>query len=175
MISQSEVISSHGKTGVGVPDILTAIVDRINPPDGDPNKPLQAMIFDSEFNPFRGVIAYFRVKNGTLRKDEHVRFVNTGKNYHADEIGILKLKQEPVKEISAGNVGYIISGIKAASEIKVGDTITKVDNPCASAIKGFEDVKPIYEMMQQQLAPLGLTFDLAEIEKARPVIAMMLE
>lgn len=138
-----EIILASGKTGVGVPDILTAIVDRINPPDGDPNKPLQAMIFDSEFNPFRGVIAYFRVKNGTLRKDEHVRFVNTGKNYHADEIGILKLKQEPVKEISAGNVGYIISGIKAASEIKVGDTITKVDNPCASAIKGFEDVKPM--------------------------------
>ncbi|MFY0673270.1 MAG: elongation factor 4 [Bacteroidia bacterium] len=138
-----EIILASGKTGIGVPDILTAIVDRIEHPVGDPKEPLQAMIFDSEFNPFRGVIAYFRVKNGTLRKNEQVRFVNTGKNYHADEIGILKLKQEPVNEISAGNVGYIISGIKTASEIKVGDTITKVENPCASAIKGFEDVKPM--------------------------------
>jgi GTP-binding protein LepA len=138
-----DIILASGKTGIGVPDILSAIVNRIDPPKGDVDAPLQAMIFDSEFNPFRGVVAFFRVKNGTLRKNDQVRFVNTGKNYHADEIGILKLKQSPTEEISAGNVGYIISGIKAASEVKVGDTITRVENPCKEAVKGFEDVKPM--------------------------------
>ncbi|MBI1184490.1 elongation factor 4 [bacterium] len=138
-----DIILASGKTGIGVPNILTAIVDKIDPPKGNPEAPLQAMIFDSEFNSFRGIIAYFRVKNGTLRKGDKVRFVNTGKEYEADEIGILKLKNQPVDEISAGNVGYIISGIKAASEVKVGDTITRVENPCKEAIKGFEDVKPM--------------------------------
>lgn len=140
---RDEIVLASGKTGQGVENILDAIINRVEAPIGDPLKPLQAMIFDSEFNAFRGIIAYFRIKNGTLRKGERVRFFNTGKEYDADEIGILKLKNEPVKEISAGNVGYIISGIKAAAEVKVGDTITKVEDPCKEAIKGFEDVKPM--------------------------------
>ncbi|MGB0430898.1 MAG: translation elongation factor 4, partial [Bacteroidia bacterium] len=138
-----EIVLASGKTGVGVPNILDAIVNRIEPPVGNLNAPLQAMIFDSEFNSFRGVIAFFRVKNGILRKNDQVEFVNTKKKYNADEIGILKLKQTPTDQVSAGNVGYIISGIKTASEVKVGDTITLVDNHCKDAIKGFEDVKPM--------------------------------
>ena len=139
----SEIILASGKTGQGVEDILAAIVDRIPAPEGDAKAPLQALIFDSVFNSFRGVIAYFRVLNGTLRKGDQIRFVNTGKDYYADEIGILQLNQVPKKSLEAGNVGYIITGIKNSKEIKVGDTITKVDNPCAEAIKGFEDVKPM--------------------------------
>ncbi|MCB0688230.1 MAG: translation elongation factor 4, partial [Saprospiraceae bacterium] len=138
-----EILSASGKTGEGVPEILAAIVDRIPPPKGDPKAPLQALIFDSVFNAFRGVIVYYRILNGTLRKGDNVRFVNTGKEYEADEVGILRLSQVPVPEISAGNVGYIITGIKVSKEIKVGDTITHVDRPCAEAIKGFEDVKPM--------------------------------
>ncbi|HVA97605.1 MAG TPA: translation elongation factor 4 [Bacteroidia bacterium] len=140
---REEILSASGKTGMGVMEILDAIIDRIPSPKGDPSKPLQALIFDSVFNSFRGIIAYFRVMNGTLKKGDRVKFVATGKEYFAEEIGILKLKQEPRNEISAGNVGYIISGIKEAREVKVGDTITKTDNPCKEIIKGFEDVKPM--------------------------------
>lgn len=138
-----EIIPASGKTGEGVDNILDAIIDRIDSPKGDPKAPLQAMIFDSTFNAFRGIIAYFRVRNGTLNKGEKVRFFNTGKEYHADEIGILKLKNQPTNRIEAGNVGYIISGIKAAAEVKVGDTITTVENPAQEAVTGFEDVKPM--------------------------------
>ncbi len=138
-----EIIRASGKTGMGVPEILEAIIKRIPAPKGDPEAPLQALIFDSVFNPFRGIIAYFKVVNGTLRTGDFVKFVSTGKEYHADEIGILRLDMEPRKEISAGNVGYIISGIKTSKEVKVGDTITHVERPCAEAIDGFEEVKPM--------------------------------
>ena len=140
---RSDIIRASGKTGIGVPEILEAIVERVPMPNGSSDAPLQALIFDSVFNPFRGIIAYFKVVNGTLRTDDYVKFVNTGKEYHADEIGILKLDMQPRKEISAGNVGYIISGIKTSREVKVGDTITHVANPCSSAISGFEEVKPM--------------------------------
>ncbi|MCX7861599.1 MAG: translation elongation factor 4 [Bacteroidales bacterium] len=140
---RDEIIEASARTGMGVNEILAAIIERIPPPKGDPNAPLQALIFDSVFNPFRGIIAYYRVFNGTLRTNDHVKFVNTGLDYHADEIGILKLSLEPINEISAGNVGYIISGIKNAREVKVGDTITHVENPCEHAIAGFENVKPM--------------------------------
>ncbi len=138
-----EIIRASGKTGMGVEDVLRAIVERIPAPKGDPEAPLQALIFDSVFNPFRGIIAYFKVTNGTMRTNDFVKFVNTGKEYHADEIGILRLDMEPRKEISAGNVGYIISGIKTSREVKVGDTITHVQRPCDAAIDGFEEVKPM--------------------------------
>ncbi|MCC7301047.1 MAG: elongation factor 4 [Bacteroidia bacterium] len=140
---REEILHASGKTGHGVPEILEAIVDRIPPPKGDPNAPLQALIFDSVFNSFRGIIAYFKVVNGTLKKNDLVKFIATEKEYHADEVGVLKLGMEACPEISAGNVGYIISGIKAAAEVKVGDTITHVENPCAEVVKGFEDVKPM--------------------------------
>lgn len=123
-------------------DILRAIVERVPAPKGDPEAPLQALIFDSVFNPFRGIIAYFKIENGTIRKDDFVKFVATGKEYHADEIGVLKMDLSPRKELSAGNVGYIISGIKTSKEVKVGDTITHVNRP-AEAIAGFEEVKPM--------------------------------
>ncbi|MDE5660650.1 MAG: translation elongation factor 4 [Muribaculaceae bacterium] len=138
-----EIIRASGKTGMGVPDILQAIIERIPAPEGDPEAPLQALIFDSVFNPFRGIIAYFKVVNGTLNTGDFVKFVSTGKEYHADEIGILRLDMNPRKVISAGNVGYIISGIKTSKEVKVGDTITHVERPCESAIDGFEEVKPM--------------------------------
>ncbi len=140
---REEILMASGKTGQGVPEILEAIVERIPAPKGDVNAPLQALIFDSVFNPFRGVIVYFKIVNGKLRKGDQVRFVNTGKEYEADEIGVLQLSQIPVKELTAGNVGYIITGIKVSKEIKVGDTITHVERPCSEAIKGFEDVKPM--------------------------------
>lgn len=138
-----EIIRASGKTGMGVPDILQAIIERIPAPEGDPEAPLQALIFDSVFNPFRGIIAYFKIVNGTLNTGDFVKFVSTGKEYHADEIGILRLDMNPRKVISAGNVGYIISGIKTSKEVKVGDTITHVERPCESAIDGFEEVKPM--------------------------------
>lgn len=141
--SPKEVIPASGKTGLGVEDILRAIVDRVPAPKGDPKAPLQAMVFDSVFNSFRGIIAYMRILNGTIRKGDLVKFVNTGKEYDADEIGVLGLDMIPKKEVSAGNVGYIISGIKSAKEVKVGDTLTLRDNPCNEAVKGFEDVKPM--------------------------------
>lgn len=139
----SEVIPASGKTGLGVDKILEAIIERIPAPEGEPDAPLQAMIFDSVFNPFRGIIAYYRVLNGSIKKGDEVKFVNTGKKYEADEIGILKMDLAPRKEVKTGDVGYIISGIKKANEVKVGDTITTVENPCESAVKGFEDVKPM--------------------------------
>ena len=138
-----DIIHASGKTGMGVPEILQAIVERIPAPTGDPDAPLQALIFDSVFNPFRGIIAYFKIENGTIHTDDFVKFVATGKEYHADEIGVLKLDLSPRKELSAGNVGYIISGIKNSREVKVGDTITHVERPCAEAIKGFQEVKPM--------------------------------
>lgn len=138
-----EIIRASGKTGIGIPEILQAIIERVPAPEGDPNAPLQALIFDSVFNPFRGIIAYFKIVNGTIRKNDFVKFVNTGKEYNADEIGILKLDMVPTDKLSAGNVGYIISGIKTSREVKVGDTITHVNEPCESAIEGFEEVKPM--------------------------------
>ena len=138
-----DIIPASGKTGLGVDKILEAVINRIPPPKGDENAPLQAMIFDSVFNPFRGIIAYYRIRNGVLRKGDKVRFFNTGKDYNADEIGILKMDLSPKKEVRTGDVGYIISGIKQAKEVKVGDTITLTENPCDTAIKGFEDVKPM--------------------------------
>ncbi len=140
---RSEVLRASGKTGEGVEDILRAIVERIRPPKGDPDAPLQCLIFDSVFNPFRGIIAYYKVVNGTFHPGDKVKFVATEKEYLADEIGILRLDMEPRKEMSAGNVGYIISGIKTSTEVKVGDTITHVANPCEKAIEGFEEVKPM--------------------------------
>ena len=138
-----DIIRASGKTGMGVPEILRAIVERIPAPKGDPDAPLQALIFDSVFNPFRGIIAYFKIENGTIHTGDFVKFVATGKEYHADEIGVLKLDLSPRKELSAGNVGYIISGIKNSREVKVGDTITHVDRPCDEAIQGFQEVKPM--------------------------------
>ena len=140
---KDEIILASGKTGIGIDDILAAIVDRIPAPEGDPDGPLQALIFDSMFNSFRGVIAYFRIMNGVLKKGDKVKFVNTGKVYDSDEIGILQMDQIPKKELRTGDVGYIITGIKESKEIKVGDTITVNDNPCDSAIQGFEEVKPM--------------------------------
>lgn len=139
----SDVIPASGKTGLGVEAILEAIINRIPGPKGDPDAPLQAMIFDSIFNSFRGVIANFRVMNGSIKKGEKIQFVNTGATYFAEEIGILKMTPQPRKIIKAGDVGYIITGIKQAKDIKVGETITSFDNPCEDAIKGFEDVKPM--------------------------------
>lgn len=138
-----DIIPASGKTGLGVDAILAAVVNRIPAPKGEESAPLQAMIFDSVFNPFRGIIAYFRVKNGIMKKGQKVRFLNTGRDYNADEIGILKMDLSPRNEVRAGDVGYIISGIKQANEVKVGDTITSTENPCEVAIKGFEDVKPM--------------------------------
>ncbi len=141
--SAEDIIPASGKTGLGVDAILKAVIDRVPAPTGDPDAPLQAMIFDSVYNPFRGVIAYYRVLNGVMKKGTRVKFFNTGKQYEADEVGILKLSPVPKPEVRTGNVGYIISGIKSAANIKVGDTITDVDRPCAAAVKGFEDVKPM--------------------------------
>ena len=138
-----DVIRASAKTGEGVDQILRAIVERIPPPKGDPDAPLQALIFDSVFNQFRGIIAYFKIVNGTISQDDFVKFVNTDREYHADEVGVLKLKMSPRKSLSAGNVGYIISGIKTSREVRVGDTITHVERPCHSAITGFEEVKPM--------------------------------
>ncbi len=140
---RSEIIRASGKTGQGIDDILNAIVNRVPCPQGDPDAPLQALIFDSVFNPFRGIIAYYKIVNGTIRSNDFVKFVSTGKEYNADEIGVLKLEMSPRKELSAGNVGYIISGIKTSKEVKVGDTITHVKTPCEKAIDGFEEVKPM--------------------------------
>ena len=138
-----EILRCSAKTGAGVPEILDAIVDRIPAPEGDPAAPLQALVFDSVFNPFRGIISYFRIMNGTLKTGDHVKFYSTGKEYDADEVGVLRLNMEPCKELSAGNVGYIISGIKSSKEVRVGDTITHVDSPCEKPIEGFEAVKPM--------------------------------
>lgn len=140
---REEILRASGKTGEGVDNILRAVVERIPAPTGDEKAPLQALIFDSVFNPFRGIIAYFKIENGCIHKDEDVIFVNTQKSYHADEIGVLKMDLSPRKELECGDVGYIVSGIKTATEVKVGDTITSVENPCKKAIAGFEEVKPM--------------------------------
>ena len=140
---RKEIIAASGKTGMGVHDILRAIVERIPHPVGDSKAPLQALIFDSVFNSFRGIVAYFKVVNGEIRKGDRVKFFNTQKQYAADEVGTLKLKQSPRDVIKTGDVGYIISGIKEAREVKVGDTITHIDRPCEAAIQGFEEVKPM--------------------------------
>ena len=138
-----DILRASGKTGEGVEDILQAVVTRIPHPIGDPKAPLQALIFDSVFNSFRGIIAYFKIENGTISKGDKVKFFNTGMEYDADEVGVLKMDMIPRKTISTGEVGYIISGIKDAKEVKVGDTITHVANPCAKAIAGFQEVKPM--------------------------------
>ncbi len=140
---REDIIEASGKTGLGIYEILNRIIKTVPSPDGDQDKPLQAMIFDSVFNSYRGIIAYFKIFNGQIKKGDHVKFANTEKDYHADEIGILKLKQEARPILSAGDVGYIISGIKEAKEVKVGDTITHFNNPCEEAISGFEEVKPM--------------------------------
>ena len=140
---RDEILIASGKTGQGVDEILAAICDHIPAPKGDVNAPLQAMIFDSVFNSFRGIIAYYRILNGTIKKGDQVKFMSNGRTYQADEIGVLGLDLIPKNEVKAGDVGYIISGIKTASEVKVGDTITTVQNPCLEAVKGFEDVKPM--------------------------------
>jgi len=140
---REEILRCSARTGEGVEEILDAIIEKIPAPVGDPNAPLQCLVFDSVFNSFRGIIAYFKVVNGTMHTGDKVRFVNTGKEYDADEIGILRLDMSPRKSISAGNVGYIISGIKTSTEVKVGDTITHVARPCDKAIAGFEEAKPM--------------------------------
>ena len=166
--SREEILAVSARTGEGVPQVMEAIVQRIPAPKGDPAAPLQALIFDSVFNSFRGIIAYFRVFNGTLRAGERVKFFNSGREYDADEIGFLRLDLDPEKEISAGNVGYIVSGIKDSSEVRVGDTITSAATPCTSAVAGFEEVKPMvfagvypvdsdeYENLRQSLDKLRL-------------------
>ncbi|HEY9002623.1 MAG TPA: translation elongation factor 4 [Mucilaginibacter sp.] len=165
---REEILAASGKTGMGVHDILRAIVERVPAPVGDPQAPLQALIFDSVFNSFRGIIAYFKVVNGEIRKGDKVKFVATEKQYLADEVGTLKLNQVPKDVIKTGDVGYIISGIKEAREVKVGDTITQVERPCESGIQGFEEVKPMvfagiypvdtedYEELRESMAKLQL-------------------
>lgn len=140
---REEIIRASGRTGMGVDEILQAVVERIPHPEGDENAPLQALIFDSVFNSFRGIIAYFKIVNGSIKSGDEVAFINTGKEYTADEIGVLKMEMSPRKELHCGDVGYIVSGIKTATEVKVGDTITHVERPCDKAISGFEEVKPM--------------------------------
>ena len=140
---RKDILRASGKTGEGVPDVLRAVVERIPAPEGEPNAPLQALIFDSVFNSFRGIIAYFKIENGRIRKGDKVKFFNTGMEYVADEIGVLKMDMIPRTELKTGEVGYIISGIKDAKEVKVGDTITHVAQSCQKAISGFQEVKPM--------------------------------
>lgn len=168
---KDDIIHASGKTGIGVDEILEAIVNRVPSPNGDAEEPLQAMIFDSVFNSFRGIEVIFRVFNGSIKKGDKVKFVATGKTYDADEIGILGLEQKPVQEISAGNVGYLISGIKVAKEVKVGDTITHVDRPTTQMIKGFEDVKPmvfagIYPVDTQEYEELRASMEKLQLNDA---------
>ncbi|MDO4702638.1 translation elongation factor 4 [Tannerella sp.] len=150
---RDSILRASGKTGDGVYNILNAIVERVPPPSGDPEAPLQCLIFDSVFNSFRGIIAYFKVVNGTIRQGDHVKFIATGKEYDADEVGVLKLEMSPRKEVRTGDVGYIISGIKTSKEVKVGDTITHVKRPAAEAIAGFEEVKPMVFAGVYPIAP----------------------
>ena len=140
---REEIVRASGRTGMGVDEILQAVVERIPHPEGDEDAPLQALIFDSVFNSFRGIIAYFKIVNGSIKSGDEVAFINTGKEYTADEIGVLKMEMSPRKELHCGDVGYIVSGIKTATEVKVGDTITHVERPCDKAISGFEEVKPM--------------------------------
>ena len=138
-----DIILASGKSGIGIEEILAAIIDRIPAPQGDPNAPLQAVIFDSVFNSFRGIIAYFRVFNGTIRKNDKIKFIHTDADYTADEVGVMKLTLTPKNEVSVGDVGYIITGIKTAKDVKVGDTITTIANPTTDVVRGFQDVKPM--------------------------------
>ena len=140
---KEDIVHASGKAGIGIQDIMDAVIARVPAPKGDPNAPLECLIFDSVFNSFRGVIAYFRVMNGTLKQGDRIRFFYTGNNYEANEVGILQMTLIPQKELKAGNVGYVVTGIKSAKEIKVGDTITTVQNPALEGVKGFEDVKPM--------------------------------
>ncbi|SCD20621.1 GTP-binding protein LepA [Proteiniphilum saccharofermentans] len=142
-VPRTDIIRASGKTGIGIEEILHAIIERVPAPQGDPDAPLQALIFDSVFNPFRGIIAYYKIVNGSLRKGDMVKFINTGKEYDADEVGILRLNMVPKEEVGCGDVGYIISGIKTSKEVKVGDTITHMKRPASKAIEGFEEVKPM--------------------------------
>ena len=166
-----DIIPASGKSGMGVAEILEAVVKRVPAPKGDPNGPLQAMVFDSVYNPFRGIIAYFRILNGSIKKGDLVKFFATSNEYTADEIGILGLDLKPRKELSAGNVGYIISGIKNAKEVKVGDTLTKKVNPCLEAVRGFEDVKPmvfagIYPVDTEDYEELRASMDKLQLNDA---------
>ena len=166
---REEIIRASGKTGEGVDDILRAVVERIPAPVGDPDAPLQALIFDSVFNSYRGIIAYFKIVNGTIKSGENVLFVNTERQYKADEVGVLKMELSPRQTLGCGDVGYIVSGIKTATEVKVGDTITSVERPCTEAIAGFEEVKPMvfagvypietedFELLRASLEKLQLT------------------
>ncbi|RRD77415.1 elongation factor 4 [Alloprevotella sp. OH1205_COT-284] len=165
---REDIIRASGKTGEGVDDILRAVIERIPSPVGDPEAPLQALIFDSVFNSYRGIIAYFKIVNGSIRSGQNVLFVNTGRQYKADEIGVLKMELSPRNELHCGDVGYIVSGIKTATEVKVGDTLTSLENPCKEAIAGFEEVKPMvfagvypietedFEMLRASLEKLQL-------------------
>ena len=166
-----DIIPASGKSGMGVAEILEAVVKRVPAPKGDPNGPLQAMVFDSVYNPFRGIIAYFRILNGSIKKGDLVKFFATSNEYTADEIGILGLDLKPRNELSAGNVGYIISGIKNAKEVKVGDTLTKKENPCLEAVRGFEDVKPmvfagIYPVDTEDYEELRASMDKLQLNDA---------
>jgi GTP-binding protein LepA len=162
---KEEIIRASARTGMGVEEILNAIVERVPHPVGDENAPLQALIFDSVFNPFRGIIAYFKIVNGVLHSQEEVKFFNTSCEYCADEIGVLRMDLIPKKELRTGEVGYIISGIKNSTEVKVGDTITQVDNPCKEAIKGFEEVKPMVFAGVYPIAPEDFENLRASLEK----------
>jgi GTP-binding protein LepA len=171
-----EVIPASAKTGVGITDILKAIIERIPPPQGDPDAPLRALVFDSVYNPFRGVETYFRVMDGHIRKGQHIKFVATGKNYFADEVGTLKLKQHPKTVISTGDVGYLITGIKDAREVKVGDTITDAAKPTQKVISGFEDVKPmvfagIYPVDTEDFEELRASMEKLQLNDASLVFA----
>ena len=162
---REEIIRASARTGMGVEEILNAIVERVPHPQGDENAPLQALIFDSVFNPFRGIIAYFKIENGVLRSQDDVKFFNTNCEYTADEIGVLKMDLVPRKELRTGEVGYIISGIKTSTEVKVGDTITHIENPCKEAIKGFEEVKPMVFAGVYPIAPEDFENLRASLEK----------
>ena len=171
-----DVIPASAKTGIGIEEILSAIIERIPHPEGNVDEPLQALIFDSVYNPFRGVETYFRVKNGSIKKGQNIKFIATGKNYFADEVGTLKLKQFPRQEIKAGDVGYVITGIKEAKEVKVGDTITDAKNPTKNAVSGFEDVKPmvfagIYPVDTEDYEELRTSMEKLQLNDASLVFA----
>ena len=162
---RKDIIRASAKTGLGVEEILNAIVERVPHPEGDEDAPLQALIFDSVFNSFRGIIAYFKVVNGVIRKGDKVKFFNTGKEYDADEVGVLKMDMVPRPELRTGDVGYIISGIKTSTEVRVGDTITHIARPCSEAISGFEEVKPMVFAGVYPIAPEDYENLRASLEK----------
>ncbi|MFB6458055.1 translation elongation factor 4 [Chitinophaga sp. Hz27] len=170
-VKDEDILLASGKTGIGIEEILEAIVSRIPAPTGEPQAPLQALIFDSVFNSFRGIIAYFRIYSGSIKKGDKIKFVNTGEEYEADEVGILKLGLEPRNEVFCGDVGYIITGIKNAKEVKVGDTITLANNPCEEGIKGFQEVKPmvfagIYPVVTEDFEELRDCMDKLQLNDA---------